>query len=209
MSPPEYYLPAENEEAFHDMMSAWRRLDRSELPCTVHPLKPGDRVQLAKTRWVNVFRAVHRVPTIGYALGRTVRKLKPEYIGLPGKEIGARIQAGEDLHDVVDVNDLAFCGDTTIDVVKREAIVRTARVLILEVTFLDDRISPERARRQGHIHLEDVVANAELFENEAILFTHFSRRYSTRQIREILQDRLPPTLLERCQPLPLGPPWET
>ena len=50
--------------------------------------------------------------------------------------------------------------------------------MILECTFLDDRVSVAECRAKGHVHLDEIVERADLFENEAILLTHFSARYS-------------------------------
>jgi hypothetical protein len=49
-----------------------------------------------------------------------------------------------------------------------------------------------------------VIERAELFQNEAILFTHASARYRAREVAEILERRLPPSLRERAQPLLAG-----
>jgi ribonuclease Z len=69
------------------------------------------------------------------------------------------------------------------------------------VTFLDDRVPVAEARAKGHVHLDEVVERAELFENEALLFTHFSARYRPAEVRAILAARLPPALAERVTPL--------
>jgi hypothetical protein len=44
----------------------------------------------------------------------------------------------------------------------------------------------------------------ERFENEALLFTHFSERYTTAEIRTILDRRLPESLRARVTPLVAG-----
>lgn len=207
MKPPEYWVPAENEADFHALLEVWRRLDRSSLPCTVRPVRPGERHAIGQGRWVEVFRAPHRVPAVGYALGRERQKLKAELVGAPREEIIRRRQAGEPIHDTVDTTLVAFCGDTTIEVVDREPLVRTARLLLLEVTFLDDRVRVRDARRKGHVHLDEVIARADLFENEALLFTHVSARYSNAEMRRILGRRLPERLRGRAHVLPHEPPW--
>jgi ribonuclease Z len=77
-------------------------------------------------------------------------------------------------------------------VVEREEVVRKARVLVIEVTFVDERVSVEQCRSKGHVHLFEVVERAELFRNEALLFTHFSARYSAAEIVAALDRSLPP-----------------
>ena len=105
---------------------------------------------------------------------------------------------------MLEVPEVAFCGDTLIDVVEREEVVRKARLLILEVTFLDDRVSVEKARASGHVHLRELAERADLFENEALLLTHFSPRYSREEILIALDRGLPPRLRERATPLLAG-----
>lgn len=207
MKPPDYHVPAESHADFVAMFDAWRRLDRSDLPCRVHPVSPGDVVPLERDRVARAFRAVHRVPSLGWALCRLRRSLRPDLRGSSREELIARRSAGESLEAIEEVPELVFCGDTTIDVVDREPIVRRARVLVLEVTFLDDRVDVATSRAKGHVHLDEVIARADAFENEAILFTHVSIRYSAAMIRDILAARLPPSLRERVRVLLPEAPW--
>ena len=69
--------------------------------------------------------------------------------------------------------------------------------MIMEVSFIDDRVSVESARKNGHIHLDEVIARADLFQNKAILFTHLSARYREQEAVQALEARLPDTLKER------------
>jgi ribonuclease Z len=73
--------------------------------------------------------------------------------------------------------------------------------LILECTFIDDRVSVEMARKSGHVHLYELAERAELFENEQILLTHFSARFTAEEIQAALDKHLPPSLRERVVPL--------
>jgi ribonuclease Z len=76
----------------------------------------------------------------------------------------------------------------------------------MEVTFLDQRVPVDKARENGHIHLDEVIQRADLFENEAILFTHLSARYRYEEALEILAQRLPDGLKERVHLLE-RPAW--
>ena len=200
--PPEYWVPEESHEAFLAMMDAWRTLAHSELACTVRAVKPGDRIPLTKDREVHVFRAIHRIPCVGYALVERRKKLKPEYAALPGPEIAAARARGEEITDVKESIAAAFCGDTTIDVIDREELVRKARLLVLEVTFLDEGVSPDKARKNGHVHLDDLVERVDVLDNEVILCTHASRRHQG-QVAQLLSERLP----SRFVPLLAEAPW--
>ncbi|MFT4621779.1 MAG: ribonuclease Z [Myxococcota bacterium] len=201
MSAPRYLLPQEHHANFGTLMDAWRRLDGGELACDVVGVRPGDVVPLGGGRHAHVFRAIHRVAAVGYAIQSHRSRLRPEWQGRPGPEIGAARARGVAIMEEHQCTELAFCGDTTIDVVEREPLVRTAKVLVLECTFLPGGDSLERARRTGHVQLDQIAERADLFENEAVVLTHFSARYSADQIVEALDARLPKHLRDRVTPL--------
>lgn len=201
MKPPTYWVPRENHADFLSLFDVWRRLDRSDLPCTIVPVAPGERVVLDDRRSFVPFRSPHRVICQGYALLQRRPHLRPELAGLPADEIRRRRLAGEVVSEEVEVAELAFTGDTLVDVVDREPLVRTAKVLVIEVTFLDDRVPVEACRSKGHVHLDEILARADRFENEHILFTHASARYSAAEIADILARRLPASLRDRVTAL--------
>ena len=202
MPPPTYVLPRVNAADFERLIEAWRRLDRSQLPHRLVPCEPGDEVELPNRMLARPFHAPHVAPCQGYGLWSRKTVLAPEYEGLPQAEIQRlRVDEGVEVTRAVETPEVAFTGDTTIEVVEREEVVRTARLLIMEVTFLDDRVTVESSRSRGHVHLDEVVERADLFENEAILLTHVSRRYKPDEVRAILDARLPAGLRERVTPL--------
>ena len=202
MRPPTYVVPRENAEAFEQLFEIWRRLDRSEMPHTTVPLGPGEDLALAPGLMARAFRSPHSAPCQGYALIARRRKLKPEYRGMPGEAIRRlREEDGVEVTETVESIEVAFCGDTLIEVLEREELARRARLLILETTFVDERVSVEECRSMGHIHLDEVAERAALFENEAILMTHFSARYRARDVRQALRAKLPAELARRVTPL--------
>ena len=201
LPPPEYVVPEDHLVGFEAVLSGFRLLDRSDLPATFVVARPGEAIDIGKGTRVVPFRAIHRVPTLGYAVTRTRRSLLPELVGKSNDEIVALRRAGLVIDVAHDVVEAAFCGDTTAGVIEREAAVRYARVLILEATFLDDLVSVRRARETGHVHLDELIERADLLQNEAIVLTHFSMRYSPAEVREILARRLPASLRDRVIPL--------
>ena len=202
MRPPTYVMSPENVPAFEALFADWRRLDRSDLDHVTVALSPGEEHALDAQRFVRPFRSPHRVACQGYAIWHRRWKLKPEYAGLTPDEIRRRrVDAKEAVSEVVETPEVAFTGDTLIEVVENEEVVRKARLLIIEVTFVDERVSVADCRAKGHVHLDEIVERARLFENEALLFTHFSERYSNREIVAALDRRLPPDLRARVTPL--------
>lgn len=197
MKPPTYVVGPETAEALEEFLAAARRLDRSDLACNIQPVGPGGEHDLGKNLVAKPFRAVHVVPTQGYGIWERRQKLLPELHGVEGNRIRDLKAAGEAITEAVDVPLFAFTGDTRPEVVEREEVVRKAKVLVMECTFIDDRVSVESARESGHVHLYELAERAELFENETILLTHFSARFKASEIEEALDKHLPPGLRER------------
>ena len=201
MAPPTWIVPVPNAPDVHALLEVWRRLDRSGMPATIVPASPGDRIPLEGGRFAVPFRVPHRVYGLGYAIVRPRTRLRDELVGMSADEIRARRAAGEQVTVSDDLVEVAFCGDTTVDVLDHEPLLQRAQLLILECTFLDDRVPPRKAHAQGHIHLEDLLAREHLLQQPDILLTHVSARHPAHEIVRILDARLPPALRARVTPL--------
>eukprot|EP00238_Polyblepharides_amylifera_P001309 CAMPEP_0196571678 /NCGR_PEP_ID=MMETSP1081-20130531/1824_1 /TAXON_ID=36882 /ORGANISM="Pyramimonas amylifera, Strain CCMP720" /LENGTH=299 /DNA_ID=CAMNT_0041888711 /DNA_START=193 /DNA_END=1088 /DNA_ORIENTATION=+ len=209
LCPPTLVLPSVNAAGLEALLSAYRELDTSPLPCEVVAAEVGDELKLDKNRrdlFVKVFRTCHTVPSQGYLICSRKQKLKLEFQGRPGQEIKQLRESGVEICDVEEVAEVAFTGDTTadwmLDTGNRQAL--SAKLLIMEVTFLDDSRNSEDARKFGHTHISEVAENAHLFQNEAILFIHFSARFSVEEIEASLDKHLPPDLRKKVTPLLVG-----
>lgn len=202
MPPPTVFVPRVNAPDFEALFATWRRLDRSELPVDLVPIAPGERVDLGGRRFLEPFRSPHRVFCQGYALGTYRQRLRPEYAGLAAPELERLRRQGARLSETVEVIEVAFTGDTTIDVLDTTDLVARAKLLVLEVTFYDGTIPPARAHAKGHVHLDDVVANLHRLPNPGILLTHASARHSAAQVRAALDHALSPADRARIVALP-------
>lgn len=199
--PPTYVVPRVHAEDFERLFEVWRALDRSEMPHVTRPLAPGEELVLPNQMILRPFRSPHSAPCQGYGVWRRREKLLERFRGVPGDELARLRRAGETLTRAIEEPELVFTGDTLIEVVEREEVVRRARVLVMECTFVDDRVSVAECRAKGHVHLYELAERAELFANEAILLTHFSARYRAPEIVAALDARLPPELRRRVVPL--------
>jgi len=202
MPAPVYVVPPDYAEDFAKLFEVWRRLDGSEMPCSIIPLAPGEEYALNSRLYARPFRSPHRQRCQGYGIWSTKHKLRAEFAGRSPAELKRlRVEEGVSINERVEVPEIVFTGDTRIEVVEREEVVRKARRLVIEATFLDDRVSIERCRETGHVHLDEIAERADLFENEVILLTHFSARYKRDEILRLLDEKLPPGLRERVVPL--------
>lgn len=201
MRPPTYVIPAVYAEEFERLFEVWRGLDHSDMSHRTVVLGPGDELELGKGRIVRPVPAFHTAPCQGYVLWSRRKKLKPEHQGLAGPEIARLRREGAEVTHDVEEPELAFCTDTRIEAVEESEVLRKVPLLILETTFVGDRVSVAECRDKGHIHLDEIAARADLFENEAILLTHFSARFKAKEILAELDAKLPPSLRARVTPL--------
>ena len=58
---------------------------------------------------------VHPVPSQGYTVLSRKQKLRPEWVGAAGPDIAAARRRGEVVTDAVEVPEVAFTGDTSMD----------------------------------------------------------------------------------------------
>ena len=205
---PKVFLPAPIAGPIAEAISAMERLQRHALPVDLVPMVAGDEHRLRPDLWVRAFRTHHPVPSLGYLFFDRVAKLKAAYADLPGREIGRRKAAGEDLFETRERLELAYATDTLIRVLDTAPAIARARVLILECTFLDGRKSLEASRAGCHIHLDELLEAAPRLENERVVLMHFSQLYTPREVHAILADRLPPELAEKVVVFaPRSGPW--
>lgn len=199
MDPPTIYLPVEIVEPVERMLRAWQRLDRGRMLCQLVGVKAGDEIELSRENVVTVFDTQHTVPSRGFIVWDRRKKLKPEYQGLSGAEIRDLRYSGVEVSADVRVPLVCYCGDTAPTGLDNDPAVYQAQILITEVTFFRPEHRKEKIHKYGHTHLDDIIDRAERFQNERIIFAHFSTRYHDGQIRKAVERRLPARLRDRVE----------
>ena len=200
--PSRIYVPAESRDALLEVLRAHERLEQrapAELDLLVHGVAAGEQFQLSSRYAVRAFDVVHRIASRGYTVIETRRKLKGEFLGLPGEAIGAARARGEELYEYREVNLLTYIGDSTIETLTRHPEVGQSEVLFLEATHLPGT-SREVSARYGHTHLEELaelaVRRPEALASRYVVLKHFSMKYEEAEIRAALAV-LPADLRER------------
>jgi hypothetical protein len=185
----------------------------------------------AAGRVVLPFATRHRIASLGYCVvhrKQTVRRvhtLDEEGWPLAKAALGQRVRqlkegsaTADEIFETEEHVELAYTGDTTAAWLEAAAAggaggaeaeatasarrALRAKVLVTEATFLCDGVSPEQAAERGHTHIDQIAARAAMFEGVGqLVLTHFSRRYTERQIHEALRTRLPPELLGKTHAL--------
>ncbi|GLT94121.1 hypothetical protein SLE2022_118790 [Rubroshorea leprosula] len=110
-------------------------------------LTAGETYELWNDIVVRPFRTHHVIPSKGYVIYSVRRKLKKQYIHLKGKQIEKLKKSGAEITDIILSPEVEFTGDTTSDymLAPRNADALRAKILITEVTFLNEGYSIEHA----------------------------------------------------------------
>ncbi|CAM9902965.1 unnamed protein product [Ascophyllum nodosum] len=196
--PAKYYVPSALAAGMEKVKRAFEEIEEGEIGMEIVAVGPDDNIDLGQGCFVRPFLVQHRVEALGFALVRRKSEgLKPEYRGMDGKALGALKKRGVDIslsHERVEV---VYTGDTVMSPLVSTPLVWKARLLIMEITYLDgDRTA---AAKNHHIHVQDVLDNLHLFHGvEQLLVAHVSERYGGhRNMLNLLVAALPPSLLNK------------
>jgi ribonuclease Z len=205
MSEGVYVVPRAIAADVEALFNAAGELDGHAIPRRVVPLAPGEEYALGKGRVVRAFETFHRVPSHGYTVWETRGRLRPELRDVPGARLGELRRQGVAIEEVHEVARLSFTGDTRVEVLERTPELQKTECLVIEASFLDDLVPKADAREMGHIHLDELIEREELLPRTDVVFSHFSARYGDRDVREILERRLPEGLRSVVRALPTAP----
>lgn len=184
------FCRAEIAEPLGLLISAAERLERARYRFDLIPLSPGDRVEVGRDLAVEAFAVDHVVPTLGFHLHRTRRRLAPAYQGLAPAELIELRERGVETSESVEELWLSYCGDTGPRVFDLEPRLFESRVLMLECTFLGEG-HRDKGERFKHLHLEDIAARAGEMRNQALVLHHLSRRHKVADLRAAVESRMP------------------
>lgn len=202
LEPAVYVVPPGIEGELEELLGVWRRLDHGTLPATILPVAPGEEHVLRRDLVARPFATDHRVVSQGYLLERRGHRLRPEFQGAEGPEL-ARLRAeGVQIDEEAREPLIAITGDTRIEGVLAHPEVLACPRLVLEATFLDDRIDVAGARERGHVHLDEIAAHADAFTCEQLVLCHVSQRHSPEAARRLVDERLPADLAARTTVFP-------
>jgi len=180
LSPSRFVCSPEVASFLREMLGVWAK--HQELAYTVVELSPGETLNLGKGLSVRPFPTYHRGPSQGYAVVKTTLKLKVEFEGLSGPEVGALRQQGVEVTNRVEQVVLTYTGDTTPEALDHED-VQQAETVVTECTFFGPLVSVEKARAYGHTHLDELVPQLAKLKNRVFL-THVSMRHCQKQARQ-------------------------
>ena len=191
VSAPIFYMPESMVEPMKKIMTHWQEIEGHQYEFHFQAVRTGQEISVRNDLVVRPFEAYHRIPTLGYTLFRKKKRLKPELSELSGNQIREKRRIGEEVEEHWEEPEISFSGDTKIEFFDHHEAVRKSRILVMEVTYIDDRKEVDNAREWGHVHLDELIPRLPQFEGEIILITHLSSRYKVQECERILDQRIP------------------
>lgn len=203
MSEASYFVPAHTVDGFKRIVAVEAEMEDFDGVVEYPNLRtlPTDRspTPVRKGVWVKAFPVSHRARSQGYTVGRTVQKLRPEFAGLPGQEIGALKKAGTVISDAVDTPLVTFIGDCVGESLTVESHIWESKVVIIECTYVEDE-DVDAAAHHTHTHLRDIVevlSRTPAPACEALVLKHFSLKCDPARVRELVAAAIPPEWASR------------
>ena len=179
-NPPQIYAPTESSELFNNFLNATYKLRKHSIKIKGHFVvrgaSPKMEIDLNKNGYfVRVYNLHHNVPTRGYGICQTRKKINPIYTGLNGKELQKLKHSGIDINYYVTYNVVAYVLDTTIECFDTNPELLNYRNVIIECTFFLDESEDVTEK---HIHWRDLKKI--VIDNPKVHFilVHFSMRYT-------------------------------
>ncbi len=199
MEPPTIYLPSQGLEDVRRLLHVMQRLDRGRQVCNLIGLNPEEEFDLSRDHVITPFATTHTIPSLGFLVWDRRKKLKQEYLGLPGEKIRDLRLSGVEITKEIRVPILAYTGDTSPAGLDNFPDVYKAKVLITELSFVRPNHRREKIHKFGHLHLDDFIERADRFENELIICGHFSTRYNAQEVYRIVDKKLPEQLKDKVK----------
>jgi ribonuclease Z len=200
------HVPAEVVDDVRALLEVQARLTGTGLDVTVVGVAVGEEVPLGRRHLVRGHAAPHRVHARAYELIERRHHLREELAGASSEVIAQLRREGASIDEEYRRSILFYSGDTDRGLLESGDDVFRAEVLLIECSFIVEG-HQGRAAKYRHIHIDDIADFADRFENELIVLTHFSRRYSHEEIHDGVRRRLPASLHERMR-LALPEPWQ-
>lgn len=173
------------EKPLRKMVESWIELEQQRTQHKIVGLEPGQEIEVKNNIFLRALEVSHTVPALGFAIIERRSKLREEYTDLPQEKLREFRADGVEITKTLEIPLVAYSGDTELGpFLYRDEFVK-ARIVISECTFFEPG-HRSRASVGKHLHVDDIVSLLGVWEAEAIVLTHLSRRTNISHAREHL-----------------------
>jgi hypothetical protein len=143
------------------------------------PLAPTASDRDCEKIIITAIACVHSTADVGYIISEQREKLRDEFVGRPGKELGELRKQGIELSRPYEAPLLAYVCDTTAAVFANahsSAAILACPVVMIECNYLETEMEDE-ANQRGHMCWTQLAPIVAQYPNTLWILFHFSQRY--------------------------------
>jgi ribonuclease Z len=175
------------------MMAGWIALEQQRTPHEIIGLEPDQQIQIKNNVFLRGIEVRHTVPSMGYAVVERRSKLRPEFADFPQEKLRELRASGVEITRSLEIPLVAYTGDCEFGPYLFRDEFANAKIVVSECTFLEDE-HRSRAGVGKHMHIDEIAQLLEVWQAEAVVLIHLSRRTnmgSSRQhlVKLVGQDR--------------------
>ncbi len=175
--------------AISAMMRGWVDVEQQQTSHEIIGLDDGGEVEVKNNIFLRGFHVDHTVPSMAYSLIERRTKLRTEFAEYPQSEIRRLKDEGVEITREVRIPLVTYIGDVLPGPCLMREEVLTAKVVIIECTFMDGD-HRDRAVIGKHVHVDDIAELLPRLSCEALVLTHLSRRTNLTTAHKALASRL-------------------
>lgn len=167
------------------MMRSWVALECQQTPHRIIPLRDGEQIEIKNNIFLRAIEVSHTVPALGYVVIEKRSKLREEFHGLPQERLRELKQQGVEITKTLEIPLVAYTGDTELGPYLFRDEFALAKIVISECTFFEED-QRSRAAIGKHLHVDDITKLLEIWQAEAVVLAHTSRRTNLGVSRELM-----------------------
>jgi len=172
-------------EPLRAMMLSWTGLEGQRTQFKIIPMPPDEQIEIKNNIFLRGIEVSHAVGAMGYAIVERRSKLKTEYFDLPQERLRALKSSGVEITRSLEIPLVAYTGDTELGPYLFRDEFANAKIVICECTFFEPD-HKTRARVGKHLHVTDLIKLLGVWQADAIILVHLSRRTNLAAARELL-----------------------
>jgi len=174
-------------EPIDTMMRSWVALEGQQTPYEIIPLEPDDQIEVKNNVCLRAIAVSHAAGSLAYGIVERRSKLKAEFLDLPQDRLRQLKSEGHEITRTLEIPLVAYTGDTEFGPSLFRDEFSNAKIVISECTFFEPD-HQSRAKVGKHLHVVDLAKLLEVWQAEAVILVHLSRRTNLVAARTLLAD---------------------
>jgi len=146
-------------------------------------IQPNQIFPISKNKYIKGIETFHNVPSIGYQICESRKKLREEFKSKTKEELIELNKNKADIYENILIPIFIYTGDTTTKWIEMNQQLLNTPLIITDCTFIEAiNRTPINEKDYQHSTLEKLVPYIKLNEKTQFMLTHLSPKYDTNEI---------------------------